>query len=304
MYKLLNWIDPDRLNWQYVERLPNAIDYLEQNPHRIQWSSSLSSNPNAVHLLEKNPGKIEWTLLSANPNAIRLLKKNPEKINWIWLSGNPNAIRLLTKNPEKIDWPHLTSNPNAVHILEQNPDKIYWPDLPKNPNAIHLVEQYPEKIAKYPSMYCRYTTAIHLLERDPEKNIDWIELLRNPHPRAVELVLQNLKKIPVWELFSLNRNPEAMRFLEEHPRLINWSLLSYTPSAMHILEKYKDNVVYDLWLSSNPGIFELSFDFDRNFLHRRCNIYKEELIKKAMHPDRIAKYLEEGYELETLFDML
>ena len=44
-YKLLPWIDINKLNWQM-----------------------LSENPNAIHLLEQNPDKIYWPWLSKNPS--------------------------------------------------------------------------------------------------------------------------------------------------------------------------------------------------------------------------------------------
>jgi hypothetical protein len=50
MYKLLNWIDKDKLNFKW-----------------------LSLNPNTIHLLKQNKGKIHWNWLSLNPNAIYLL---------------------------------------------------------------------------------------------------------------------------------------------------------------------------------------------------------------------------------------
>jgi len=40
-------------------------------------------------------------------------------------------------------------------------------------------------------------------------------------------------------------------------------------------------------LSRNPSIFELDYEA----LEKRCNIYKEELIKKALHPSVIIRYL-------------
>ena len=63
--KLLDWINPNKINWSY-----------------------LSSNPDAIHLLEKNPDKINWNQLSANPAAIHLLEKNLDKIDWDELSRN------------------------------------------------------------------------------------------------------------------------------------------------------------------------------------------------------------------------
>jgi len=47
-----------------------------------------------------------------------------------------------------------------------------------------------------------------------------------------------------------------------------------------------DKINWDL-LSQNPSIFELDFEA----LEQRCNIYKEELIKKALHPRVITQYI-------------
>ena len=51
-YKLRDWIDINKLNWNY-----------------------LSYNPNAIELLKENQDKIDWDYLSFNINAIELLKK-------------------------------------------------------------------------------------------------------------------------------------------------------------------------------------------------------------------------------------
>ena len=58
MYKLLDWIDIDKLSWR-----------------------QLSQNPNTITLLEKYQDKIDCEILSKNPNAIHLLKKILDKNN-------------------------------------------------------------------------------------------------------------------------------------------------------------------------------------------------------------------------------
>ena len=51
--KLRDWININKLNWDY-----------------------LSSNTNAIELLKANQNKIDWKYLSANPNVIEILEKN------------------------------------------------------------------------------------------------------------------------------------------------------------------------------------------------------------------------------------
>ena len=97
-YVLHDWIDINKLNWDW-----------------------LSGNANAIELLKENYNKINWALLSGNPAAIQLLKENPDKIDWRWLSRNTAAIDLLLSNPDRIDWLMLSKNPAIFKpIRDQN----------------------------------------------------------------------------------------------------------------------------------------------------------------------------------------
>ena len=66
-----------------------------------------------------------------------------------------------------------------------------------------------------------------------------------------------------------------------------------------MLEQNQDKIDWNN-LTINPGIFKL----DYNALKERCGVYKEELIKKTMHPDRILKYLEQGYDIKDLENII
>ena len=48
-YKLLSWIDEDKIDWLQLSRNPAAIHLLEQNPDKIHWKE-LSENPNIFKL--------------------------------------------------------------------------------------------------------------------------------------------------------------------------------------------------------------------------------------------------------------
>jgi len=56
---------------------------------------------------------------------------------------------------------------------------------------------------------------------------------------------------------------------------ISWDYLSLNPNAIPILSKNMDKIYWP-FLSKNPSIFELDYEA----LEKRCNIFKEELIKK------------------------
>jgi hypothetical protein len=59
VYKLLDWININKLNWDGLY--------------------GLSTNPNAIPLLEKNQDKIVWKDLSSNPSIFELDYKTMKK---------------------------------------------------------------------------------------------------------------------------------------------------------------------------------------------------------------------------------
>jgi hypothetical protein len=75
--------------------------------------------------------------------------------------------------------------------------------------------------------------------------------------------------------------------------------MSRNPEAIHILEKNQDKINWDS-LSYNSEIFDYSYEY----LEERCNIYKEELIQKAMNPKKLQRYIDEGYDMEEFLEFL
>jgi len=49
---LLDWINPNKIDWYTLSYNSSAMHLLEQNPDKICWWA-LSENPSAIHLLEK-----------------------------------------------------------------------------------------------------------------------------------------------------------------------------------------------------------------------------------------------------------
>ena len=111
--------------------------------------------------------------------------------------------------------------------------------------------------------------------------IKWEWLSENPN--SIHLLEKNRDKIN-WD--GLSCNPNAIHLLEKNIDKINWHILSKNPNAIHLLEKNVDKIDWD-FLSENPSIFELDYEA----LEKRCNIYKEELIQKALHPSVMMRYL-------------
>ena len=82
-------------------------------------------------------------------------------------------------------------------------------------------------------------------------------------------------------------NPKAIHLLEQNPDKISWGYLSGNPNGIHLLEKNQDKINC-MEIASNPSIFEI----DYQALQRRIEPFKEELMQKCFHPDRLVLYLE------------
>ena len=97
IFKLLDWIDINKLSFLSCNKNDKAIELLKQNFDKIDWMK-LSSNKNdkAIKLLKQNQDKIDWYYLSSNENdkAIELLKQNQDKINWRIFSSNKYIFEL------------------------------------------------------------------------------------------------------------------------------------------------------------------------------------------------------------------
>jgi hypothetical protein len=50
--KLRHWVDSSKLNYKILSLNKNAIDFLKENPKKIDWNT-LSKNPEAIELLKK-----------------------------------------------------------------------------------------------------------------------------------------------------------------------------------------------------------------------------------------------------------
>ena len=306
------------LNSQYLSKNSDAIHILIQNPDLIDWYMlSTNSSLKALEIIEKNiisdmnkkkgietkklPIQCDqiysdcsafWRLLATNtnPKAVELIEKyfklNEEDFNfdsdpiefWEILSKNINAIYLLEKYPHYINWKTIleNQNPKAVEIIEKNLDKIYvddWPILSGNPAAIHIFKD-PEYLKKVYDWYylSKNEKAISILENNMDK-VEWGSFSSNPS--AINILLQIIKE-----------KNEYNKKVKNHEE-INSKEYKYFD--------YFNKIDYG-GLSRNPAIFEL----DYQGLKERCDIYREELMKKTMHPSRIQKILDMVIDLDDL----
>jgi len=58
IYKFKDWIELNKIDYTYLSKNPNAIDYLKENPDKINWSClCVNPNPLVMEILEKNLDK-------------------------------------------------------------------------------------------------------------------------------------------------------------------------------------------------------------------------------------------------------
>jgi hypothetical protein len=86
--------------------------------------------------------------------------------------------------------------------------------------------------------------------------------------------------------------------LRAHPDKIDWNRLSSnkSPNAIDLLRENPDKINWEEYLSTNPAIFELDYQKIKDS-KRELN---EAIITEAWHPKRIAKWIEQGIDLEDL----
>ena len=275
IYKLKDFIDPNKLNFRFLLGNPLAIDFIQERIEKVMSSfhwSQLSKNPNAIPILEKHTEKIDWDNLSGNENGIWLLQKYLEGkivkrekkvynfdncLDSEFDSENDSYRNESYRIQEEINWSKLSKNPNAIPILEKHKDKIDELSICLNPNAMHLIgEIISPNWSVYSSLYwsllCCNTNpeAIAFVEKhgDP-KYIDYWSLSKNPG--AVDFLEKEPEKIK-WPYLSMNPNPRICPFLETNPDKIDWRKLSREMSAIEILEKNIDKIDWEE-LSMNRG---------------------------------------------------
>lgn len=215
----------------------------------------------------------ECSGVSMNPGAIQCIKKNLKKVNDLWyLSNNSAAVVLIEKTLKMkyVDWEWLSANPSAVHILERNLDKVDWKLLSGNPNAIHLIESNLNKV-------------------------DWRELSKNPS--AIHLLEDNLHRVD-WRYLSMN--PNAIHLLEKNVDRINWHNLSQNVNGLELIKANKhEKDIYWPFVRRNPNIF--TYDYER-IKWKNAQLH-EDLMKELYKPERIAKFLQNGHDIEDLYNV-
>lgn len=294
-YKLLDWIDKEKLEWNTLSLNPNAIEMFEGNEEKLIWHRVVKLE-NAISFIKKNLNRLDdlaWLKLNTNSNAINILLSNKNKINISKLCKNKSkdAIIILEEYinkfgqyDEKINIFSLYKNPSAVDIL----NKYY---VNKN-NHSHFIERSYSALMLYNPNFMQ----IDILSNDINyilKHNTIIGLIENQNEELKPLLIQYIdyaidqklyasmsKSICICEIYIdklhifdnngylidpsktfmidwryISKNPYAIKIIEKNLDKINWTYVSQNPSAIHILKANKNKINW-CFFSLNPSIFE------------------------------------------------
>ena len=322
-----------------ILQYPNFI-HLISSRLRILNSHYLSKNPQAIYLLMQEPELIHWDMFSTNPHplAMEIIEQNivygrfvknkmviqcpqiysnvPSYWRLLATNSNPKALEIIEKyytklhcpdldHAEHIDfWRHLNKNLNAIPLLEKYPQNIYWDVIieNQNPNAIYLIEKNLNKIGDW-NRFAGNPNAVSIIEQHLHKINDWYYLAGNP--KAISILEKNLDKLDALDWKHFTENPSAISILVQIMKQQNEVKKRRENNEPVNPEDYPYydyfNKVEYISLSINPAIFEL----DYQGLKERCDLYRKELVEKAMHPNRMIALLDqEGIDLEDLEDYI
>jgi hypothetical protein len=270
--------------------------YYTKNNETHKWDMNINwdflcnhSDIYTMNILENNLDKIDWCYLSENPNAIHILEKNIDKINWNFLcSNNYNAHLLLKNNFDKINWKVIVNNKNAIFLLTDNIQTLTWTDI-YNKLEYFEKEYYVDK-QKFISSFSRSDNkyVLQLLYENPDK-IDWDILCDNKNgyfivekyidiiPFSCLCMCEKMINYILEHIEEYNKNDSSEYYTRSY-----WNNLCRNPAAIDYLEKHQDKICYDQ-IYLNENIFEYDFEIIIN----KINIYKNELIQKVFHPNRL-----------------
>jgi hypothetical protein len=202
------------------------------DPKKLDWFNILK-NPNAMNYIQHTTNqcvglsKYEYSILSSNINADYLFQNNLNNINWNILSKNPGAINIITNHYNKggrlINWYYLSMNPEAIHIINN--------DILKDHNNVVW-----ETLSSNPK-------AIHLIEKEITKNgfnrinLSW--LCHNTN--ASHIITHYIDKLKPSDWYKLSLNPGAILLLEKYPQNINFNLLCMNPNP-HAIPLIESNI--------------------------------------------------------------
>jgi hypothetical protein len=130
--------------------------------------------------------------------------------------------------------------------------------------------------------------------------LDWMKTAENEN--TFKILMEHLEYLMEYKFSHMRFDFEKFMYEKDiKKRILNLSkLLISFPKLMEYIEEYLLKRNYYQSYSNKQLIIYLEY----NKMRKRCSIYKEELIQKALHPSRIQKILDLDLEIEDLDDYI
>jgi hypothetical protein len=201
------------------------------------------------------------------------------------LSQNEFAYSILNTNRDKIKWISIcrNCNPQIILIIEEEWQRLSspysWEELCGNQHAVYIVEQHMNDI---------------IFKEKEKKNIDayFFALCSNPNPIAIR-ILEKIVSMNVLTLESahwseLSENPSAISILEKNINNIIWSRLCANPNpkAIHLIERYNTLCLPEKYsiLSKNKNALHLVATLNCKKMKEENKEFVNELVSFVCHP--------------------
>jgi hypothetical protein len=112
--------------------------------------------------------------------------------------------------------------------------------------------------------------------------------------------------------YYLSTNPNAIHLLEKNLDKIDWEQLCKNPNGIFLLKNNMDKIKNGgnngfsfIYLSYNPNMLYLFFDYDYDLMKQKNNYFTSELIAYIFHPQRLLRFCKNiNIEISDYLDIL
>lgn len=324
---IVNTQFPDNVwDWNLLSSNKNIdMDIIKQNIEKPWNYYEVSLNPNLTweFIDDHREKKWNWSFISQHKCVtLDIIKHNQDNQSYKWcryhMSKNGNITwEMIQSNPD-INWDlnGFCLNPNItldiVKSIEPNMPDYYWKTLSSNRSLTwDFVKTFPNKYWCWEKLSCHPNITMEIFEanRNYPWNIYWLHLNKNFDLHvAKKFISENVNEN--YFIYS-SRNITFENMQNEHFIIMN-SIgdtrgVSANPNlSWDIVEENKQTIQW-CWrtLSENKFIKEKEL-FECRIKHQNFiqeNVF-ENLVKIALHPSKINKYLNMGYSIDELDNIL
>lgn len=261
--KLVDWIDPNSIDWNSICYNKNAYDYIKRNIDKMNLSGMIvvckeCNDKYFFDIFQHKLYDIDKSLLISlctNPAAVGFIIKNLTIFNsaylWKFIYRNPKAIHIIEYAAK-----HNIQIPNAGSYLIQVLMNPSCSKITETMISIDLENIDLSKLCESENITALKIVEVYKAQLD---DIDWMMLCENRSLYAMKIIEDNLDLIIDKHLeLSMDLNIEFFNgyldLLVSNPNVFSLLLNNYDKISKSIKEEKK--FIYDMCVNPNPKIFK------------------------------------------------